>query len=55
MNDIANTEEAETKRVDAEEIIRLYLKLPEATRERIRYMTEGAALTVECVATRTAS
>lgn len=44
----ANSTEAEAKRHDAEEMIEIYLKLPEAARERIRYMTEGAALTIEC-------
>lgn len=38
---------AEAKRNDAEEMIKIYLKLPEAARQRIYYMTEGAALTVE--------
>lgn len=38
---------AAAKRQDAEEMIAIYLKLPETARERIRYMTEGAALTAE--------
>lgn len=46
--------EAEAKRNDAEEMIKIYLQLPEAARERIRYMTEGAALMVERVEARTA-
>lgn len=50
----ANSTEAEAKRHDAEEMIEIYLKLPEAARERIRYMTEGAALMVERVEARTA-
>lgn len=46
--------EAEAKRNDAEEMIEIYLKLPESARERIRYMTEGAALMVERVEAHTA-
>lgn len=46
--------DADTKRNDAEEMLKIYLKLPEAARQRIFYMTEGAALTVERTAERAA-
>jgi hypothetical protein len=46
--------DTDAKRHDAEEMIEIYLKLPEAARERIRYMTEGAALTVDQHAERAA-
>ena len=39
---ISHTEEK--KRIDAEEMLRLYLRLPDIARTRIHYMTEGAAL-----------
>ena len=37
----------EVNQTDVEEMIEIFLKLPNAARERIFYMAEGAALIVE--------